>query len=73
MRFSDYELGLKARWFTGEEWANGTAERECVGEYREAIERRVAQEKSKSPQLRAKEKADRRYAAWFANSLRQDQ
>ena len=36
--FSDRELNLKPRWFTGEEWANGTAERESRQEYYEAVE-----------------------------------
>jgi hypothetical protein len=31
--FSDRRLGLKARWFTGREWADGTAQQECRQEY----------------------------------------
>ncbi len=31
--FSDRRLGLEARWFTGKEWHDGTAERESRGEY----------------------------------------
>lgn len=37
---SDKELNLEPRWFTGEEWANGTAERELRQEYYEAVEAR---------------------------------
>lgn len=37
--YSDNTLGLNPRWFTGREWADGTAQRELKREYREAIER----------------------------------
>jgi hypothetical protein len=37
---SDKELNLEPRWFTGEEWANGTAERELQREYWKAIDAR---------------------------------
>ena len=33
--FSDRRLGLEARWFTGDEWRNGTAERESRAEYQQ--------------------------------------
>ena len=36
---SDYELGLEPRWFTGKEWANGTAQHELKREYEDAIYR----------------------------------
>lgn len=32
---SDSQLGLEPRWFTGKEWADGTAEREINREFNE--------------------------------------
>lgn len=34
--YSDYQLGIVGRWFTGEEWVNGTAQRESIREFVEA-------------------------------------
>jgi len=35
--YSEKELNLQPRWFTGQEWKNGTAERELKREYFERI------------------------------------
>jgi hypothetical protein len=43
-RYSERELDLPEQWFTGEEWENGTAEREYRKLYREA-KRRLESEK----------------------------
>jgi len=32
---SDRQLGIEPRWFTGKEWADGTAEKECNREFDE--------------------------------------
>lgn len=40
MTFSETDLQLPARWFTGKEWADGTAERELKREYNAAVEAR---------------------------------
>jgi hypothetical protein len=45
--FSEKELNLPPRWFTGGEWANGTAQCALLIEYREA-ERRAAKERKKA-------------------------
>ena len=34
--YSEVTLGLRPRWFTGKEWANGTAQRELTFEYKKA-------------------------------------
>jgi hypothetical protein len=47
-RFSDFELGLQPRWFTGKEWEDGTAERESIREYKEATERLKREHKRQS-------------------------
>ena len=36
---SDASLGLKARWFSGKEWADGSAEEELQREFFDAVRR----------------------------------
>jgi len=37
MGFSDLELGLTPKWFTGKEWASRVAQQECREEYEMAV------------------------------------
>lgn len=37
-QYSEVELGLKPRWFTGKEWTDGTAQRILRDEYFAAVE-----------------------------------
>jgi hypothetical protein len=36
-RVSDSKLGLKPRWFTGQQWADGTAQEELRREFKQAF------------------------------------
>jgi hypothetical protein len=69
MTFSDHDLGLKPRWFTGKEWADGTAERELIREYKEALARRTAIEMAKPKAQRDAERRKKKFQKWFAYSL----
>lgn len=37
---ADHELDLPVRWFTGKQWADGTATRQFKQDYKEAIARK---------------------------------
>lgn len=37
---SDHDLGLEPRWFTGKQWADGTAQKVLKQEYEDAMYRR---------------------------------
>lgn len=45
---SDGELEIQPRWFTGQQWANGTAELESVREYRQKRAEKAASEAAPS-------------------------
>lgn len=70
IKFSDKTLNLEPRWFTGEEWRNGTAERELVQEYRQATQTLHDAEMRKPKAQRVKERRDRQFAKWFSGSLK---
>jgi hypothetical protein len=42
-KVSDANLNLPARWFTGREWADGTAQKFLIEEYRVAFKGRSGQ------------------------------
>jgi hypothetical protein len=69
VKFSDCTLKLGARWFTGREWANGTAERELINEYRRAVEIQEQVEMKKPKRQRRKEHRDKMFLKWFKHSL----
>lgn len=45
-RYSDAELNLPERSFTGQEWANGTAQREYVADYKRCLQ--ICRERDKN-------------------------
>jgi hypothetical protein len=51
---SDRDLGLEARWFTGVEWSNGTAQRECVREFNEKTGKKPKEKKMSEPDWEGK-------------------
>jgi hypothetical protein len=57
--FSEGRLKLIPKWFTGAEWADGTAERELKLEYKQAQSREQAIENAKSSRQKRQERAER--------------
>jgi hypothetical protein len=75
MTFSEQRLKILPRWFTGTEWANGTAESELQAEYEVACRREQAIENSKTPQQKAADhraSQKKRFDRWFQWSLEKD-
>lgn len=73
MIFSEVRLGLTPKWFTGKEWADGTAERELRQEYKLACKREQAKEDAKTPQEKAADRRamkEKRFQNWFTYSLK---
>jgi len=50
---SDHQLGLQPRWFTGKQWADGTAQKVCREEYEDALFRLDPNALSPRDQMRA--------------------
>lgn len=74
--FSEDRLNLKALWFTGGEWADGTAEAVLLEQYALAEAREKSVESAKTPSQKAvdrKQRKQRRFTKWFEHSLRSQQ
>jgi hypothetical protein len=69
MIFSDARLALAPLWFTGSEWADGTAEKVLYQQYQAACAREQVVENGKTPQQKAeeaRERKERRYRHYLA-------
>lgn len=51
-KYGDRELDLPERWFTGKEWNDGTATRQFQQDYKEAIRKKEAENKSRPHHVR---------------------
>jgi hypothetical protein len=71
-RYSDFKLRLKPRWFTGEEWILGLAERELIAEYRIACKHEEEIENAKPAGQRETERKAKRFQKWFEWSVQKD-
>jgi hypothetical protein len=64
MSFSEQRLNLPVKWYTGKEWADGTAEAESIAEYDLACGREHKIEDAKTPAQKAKELRERKARRW---------
>lgn len=71
-RYSDAELAIPSRWFTGKQWADGTAEREFKKEYHQTVHEQRRKEPNKSKRQLRWERNNQYFEGWFAHSLSED-
>ncbi len=55
---SDHQLGLEPRWFTGKQWADGTAQKVLKQEYEDALYRVEPSALSPAQQCHARMRKD---------------